>query len=170
MKNKLLVLSALGAILLLGTFNWTGCSAQKSTQEPAQQEAAAPPAQAPEDKQVPPFIAAIQEKVKGKENQPAEEVFENIDILKGIPAGRVLPLMQIAFSKSLGVRCGHCHAMDNMAADLKPTKEIARDMWRMTGRINQELLKNIDNLQSEQPRINCTTCHRGQVKPALNLE
>lgn len=163
-------MSILGAILLIGTFNWTGCSAQKSAQESTQQEAADSPAQAPEVRQVPPFIAAIQEKVKGKENLPAEEVFDNIDILKGLPAGRVLPIMQIAFSKSLGVKCGHCHAMDNMAADLKPTKEIARDMWRMTGRINQELLKNIDNLQSEQPRINCTTCHRGQAIPALNLE
>jgi hypothetical protein len=39
----------------------------------------------------------------------------------------------------------------------------------MVGKINGEMLKNIKNLKSENPVVNCTTCHRGQVKPALNL-
>ncbi len=42
-------------------------------------------------------------------------------------------------------------------------------MVAMVGKINGELLKNIQSLKSESPTINCTTCHRGQVKPALNL-
>jgi hypothetical protein len=75
MKNKLLVLSALGAILLLGTFNWTGCSAQKSTQEPAQQEAAAPPAQAPEDKQVPPLHSCHSGKGQGQRKPAGRRSF-----------------------------------------------------------------------------------------------
>jgi hypothetical protein len=37
------------------------------------------------------------------------------------------------------------------------------------GAINTEQLKKIKNLKSENPGVNCTTCHRGQVKPALNL-
>jgi len=31
-------------------------------------------------------------------------------------------------------------------------------------------LKNIAGLKDRTPIINCTTCHRGQVKPALNME
>ena len=35
--------------------------------------------------------------------------------------------------------------------------------------LNTELLPKIKNLKSEHPVVNCTTCHRGQVKPATNL-
>ena len=35
--------------------------------------------------------------------------------------------------------------------------------------INSELLPKIKNLKSDHPGVNCTTCHRGAVKPALNL-
>ena len=38
----------------------------------------------------------------------AEEVFKNIQTLKGIPAYQVFPTMQF-ISASLGVRCEHCH-------------------------------------------------------------
>ena len=31
------------------------------------------------------------------------------------------------------------------------------------------LLTKIAHLDSEHPTINCTTCHRGQKKPALNM-
>lgn len=117
----------------------------------------------------PAFIVAIQEQVKGKEDLPAEEVFADIDILKGIPAGRVLPIMQEAFSKSLGVRCNYCHVFNEWADNSVPAKGITREMWRMTGRINRELLAGIQNLGSLEPAVNCTTCHRGEVKPALSL-
>ena len=39
----------------------------------------------------------------------------------------------------------------------------------MTATINNELLPKIQNLKSEKPTVNCTTCHRGSTKPALNL-
>ena len=42
-------------------------------------------------------------------------------------------------------------------------------MAAMSKTINGELLKGIKNLKSEAPTINCTTCHRGQVVPALDL-
>ncbi len=165
MKRKLMVLSILAAILFVGTFNWTGCTAKKAADTSTEKAATETERPSP-----PPFIAAIQEKIKGKEDLPAEEVFDNIDILKGMPAKRVLPIMQMAFSKSLGVKCNHCHSIDDLASEIKPAKEIAREMWRMTRRINQELLTDIDNLQGPQPIVNCTTCHRGDIKPALRME
>jgi hypothetical protein len=58
---------------------------------------------------------------------------------------------------------------DKWESEEKPQKQIARDMANMALTINNDLLKNIKNLKSKAPVINCTTCHRGEVKPALNI-
>jgi len=115
-------------------------------------------------------LAKLREQIKGRENEPAPAVFKNLQtpFLKGSNAGRVLAVMNIAYSQSLGVNCTHCHIPDKWDSDEKENKQIARDMAAMMAKINGELLKNIKNL-SQNPTINCTTCHRGQVKPALNL-
>ena len=114
-------------------------------------------------------VAKLKESIAGKENEPAEKVFKNIQLLKGIPAGRLLRIMEMGYSRSLGVNCTHCHLPGEWEKDDKPTKQIARDMAAMSAAINNQHLKQIKNLKSENPGINCTTCHRGQVKPALNL-
>jgi len=90
--------------------------------------------------------------------------------MKNTPAGRLLSVMEMGFARSLGVNCTHCHIAEKWEAEDKPQKQIARDMSAMVSTINRDLLKNIKNLKSEAPIINCTTCHRGNVKPALNLE
>jgi hypothetical protein len=114
-------------------------------------------------------LEELRQSIAGKENLPADSVFKNIQLLKGMPAGRLLRVMEIAYSKSLGVDCAHCHVVDQWEKEDKPTKQIAREMWGMMNGINNQYLKNIKNLKSETPTINCTTCHRGQTKPALNL-
>jgi hypothetical protein len=114
-------------------------------------------------------LAELRKKIAGKENQPAETVFKNIQLLKGVPAARVLAVMKIGYSRSLGVDCTHCHVVDEWEKDDKATKQIARDMALMVRSINNDHLKNIKNLGSANPVINCTTCHRGQTKPALDL-
>ncbi len=113
-------------------------------------------------------LAKLREQIKGREKEPAEKVFKNIQTLKGIPAGRVLAIMEFGYARSLGVNCTHCHAPDRWEAEDKTKKQIARDMAAMTAKINGELLKGIKNV-SEKAVINCTTCHRGQIVPALNL-
>jgi len=117
-------------------------------------------------------IAKLREQIKGREGEPADKVFKNIQtpFLKSSNAGRVLAVMEIAYSRSLGVDCTHCHVPEKWEADDKPQKQIARDMAAMMARINGELLKNVKNLRSPQPTVNCTTCHRGEVKPTLNLQ
>lgn len=114
-------------------------------------------------------LAKLREQIKGKETEPAEKVFKNIQMMKTIPAGRLLAIMEMGYARSLGVNCTHCHVPEKWESEEKPTKQIARDMAAMSAKINNELLKNIKNLKSESPTVNCTTCHRGQVKPALNL-
>src|SRR5215213_7967009 len=114
-------------------------------------------------------IAKLKEQIKGKENEPAEKVFTNIQLKGWTSAKHVVGAMEVGYARSLGVNCTHCHAPEKWESDEKQTKQIAREMVAMQKRINSELLKNIKNLKSENPIINCTTCHRGQVKPALNL-
>lgn len=114
-------------------------------------------------------IAKLREQIKGKEQEPAEKVFKNIKSMKGVPAARLLAIMEMGYARSLGVNCTHCHTPEKWETEDKPQKQIARDMSAMVAKINGELLKNIKNLKSENPVINCTTCHRGAVKPALNL-
>jgi Photosynthetic reaction centre cytochrome C subunit len=114
-------------------------------------------------------LAELAKRIAGQETKPASEVFKNIQLLKAMPAGRLLKVMELGYSKSLGVNCAHCHVVDQWEKDDKPTKQITREMIKMAGTINNDYLKNIKNLKSENPIINCTTCHRGQLKPALNL-
>jgi len=115
-------------------------------------------------------VAALSKQIAGKEEQPAEAVFKNLKVLNKVPAGRLLLIMQNGYSKSLGVTCAHCHIPGEWEKDDKEAKQITRDMVAMTKTINQDLLKNIDGLKDRTAIINCTTCHRGQVKPALNLD
>jgi hypothetical protein len=113
-------------------------------------------------------LAKLKDQIKGKEKEPAETVFKNIQTMKGVPAGRVLAIMEFGYARSLGVSCTYCHTPDKWEAEDKNPKQITREMSAMVKTINGDLLKNIKNL-SAAPTVNCTTCHRGEVKPALNL-
>ena len=107
--------------------------------------------------------------IAGRESEPAGRVFENIRSLNAVPARQLLAIMSQGYARSLGVGCAHCHVVGRWASDDKVEKQIARDMIQMASTINTQLLANIKNLKGPQPIVNCTTCHRGQVKPALNL-
>ena len=90
-------------------------------------------------------------------------------MLKNVPAGRIPRIMNLGFCRSLGVNCSHCHVAGHWADEDKPQKQIAREMMALADTINSVMLPRIKNLKSEHPTINCTTCHRGARKPAINL-
>jgi hypothetical protein len=115
------------------------------------------------------FAKEVLASIAGKEGQPASQVFQNVKLLTAVPAGRLVAIMNQGYGRSLGVSCAHCHVTTNWASDDKPEKQVARDMIQMANTINTQLLANIKNLKGPQAIVNCTTCHRGQVKPALNL-
>ncbi len=115
------------------------------------------------------YLRALRSSISGKENLPASDVFKNIQIMTKSTAGRLLSVMNIGFSQSLGVSCTHCHVPNQWESDEKSTKRTARAMSQMVSTINKDLLSSIAELKSENPVVNCTTCHRGQVKPALDL-
>ena len=92
-----------------------------------------------------------------KDKRPSQEAFKNIQVLKGVPAGRWMMIMTM-FSKSLGVDCTYCHVEGAFEKDDKPTKQTARKMLRLTGTIYREIYESKDS------PINCYTCHRGQAQ------
>ena len=114
-------------------------------------------------------LADLRKSIEGKEDQPAVDVFMNITQYKGVTAGRLLRIMEFGFTRSLGVNCTHCHVPGHWDADDKGAKETARAMSRMVEAINGEYLKKIPSLNSTNPSVNCTTCHRGQKRPALEM-
>ncbi len=114
-------------------------------------------------------LADLRKSIAGKEDQPAVDVFMNITEYKGVTAERLLRIMEFGFTRSLGVNCTHCHVAGQWDSDDKGAKETARAMSRMVIAINNEYLKKIPTLNSANPSVNCTTCHRGQKRPALEL-
>ena len=112
--------------------------------------------------------------------QPAG--FKNLQVLpKDIPREQLLAIMR-NFTRSLGVRCNHCHVVTatepkeqfDFAADTKEEKRVARVMVRMTMSLNNEWMPRVEAAEHPEeanhpppaePRIVCWTCHRGRPEP-----
>lgn len=88
---------------------------------------------------------------------PAEQVFKNIQVLKGTPASQIVPSMQF-IANSLGVECEFCHVRGANEKDDKKPKQTARQMIQMQMAINR------DNFKGER-EVTCFSCHRGSHDP-----
>lgn len=115
-----------------------------------------------------PHVTELLQAIKGKENRSAGEVFKNVQLLKNIPAGRFLRIMDLGYSQSLGVDCSHCHVENEWDLDDKRPKKAAREMIVLVNDINAKLAE-MPHIDNTEPVVNCTTCHRGYVKPALQM-
>lgn len=100
----------------------------------------------------------------GKDEKPpmAEEVFKNVQILKGIPVDEFMGTMAF-FSASLGMNCTDCHVEESGGswaryADDNALKQTARRMMLMVSSINKT------NFGGRQV-VTCNTCHRGYTRP-----
>ena len=89
--------------------------------------------------------------------KPAEQVFKNIQVLKGVPADQVIPAMQF-ITASLGVECDFCHVRNAFEKDDKDAKLTARKMMLMMFAANKETFEG-------EREVTCYTCHRGSVDP-----
>lgn len=109
---------------------------------------------------------AVLKDISGHETEPAGRVFKNVDRLKDVPARTLLNIMNIGYSRALGVRCTHCHVDGDYASDEKREKKAAREMQQLHLAVNDRL-RQMQNLSDEPEKraINCTTCHRGHVNP-----
>lgn len=92
----------------------------------------------------------------------AEQVFKNVQVLKGIPVDEFMNTMGV-FSAALGMSCENCHAANdsdwaNYAGDNTPQKRTARRMVLMMAEINKA------NFAGRQV-VTCYSCHRGGDRP-----
>jgi photosynthetic reaction center cytochrome c subunit len=87
----------------------------------------------------------------------AEQVYKNIQVLKGSPADQLIPAMQF-ITASLGVQCEFCHVESAFEKDDKEPKQTARKMMRMMLAIDQDSFDG-------HKQVTCYSCHRGMQKP-----
>src|SRR5262245_14629761 len=94
----------------------------------------------------------------------AEEVFKNVQILKGIPVNQFMDTMGF-FAASLGLNCVYCHVpeslenWDRFAEDV-PRKRMARNMMLMVNDINKTKFGG-------RRALTCYSCHRGAEVPRV---
>ncbi len=94
----------------------------------------------------------------------AEDVFKNVQVLKGIPVDEFLGAMGVIAS-SVGRGCSECHRQDGPPdwtryADDTPLKQATRRMLRMVQQINAT------NFGGRQ-LVTCYSCHRGLHSPKV---
>lgn len=126
---------------------------------------ASPQQEAPKEN---PVVTELLKSLGPNAKKPAGEVFKNVQLLKDVPADRFLRIMDTGYRQSLGVSCDYCHTDDRWEADDKRPKRAAREMILMTRMINEHLGK-LTEIDTQDASVNCTTCHRGYVKPALQM-
>ena len=115
-------------------------------------------------------IVTAQEPARAGGAAPAP--MKNLQVLpKDMPQPQVVAVMR-AFNAALGVNCNHCHVWtkpgdpgNDMAADTKIEKTIAREMMRMTTDVNARLAAAIKKPADQIARVECATCHRGAAIP-----
>ena len=99
----------------------------------------------------------------GSPPQMSEQVFKNIQVLKGIPVDEFMGTMGL-FSAALSVCCAECHTGAGTSnpkwEDDPPRKRTARRMVQMVAAINR------DNFSGRQV-VTCWTCHRGSQRPLV---
>ena len=110
-------------------------------------------------------LTAAQTAPQAQQAQPllSDQVFKNVQALKGIPVDEFLGTMGI-MAASLQFDCSDCHvnagtANVDWAADT-PRKIMARRMVNMVATINQ------NNFGGRQ-MVTCWTCHRNRDKPLV---
>lgn len=94
----------------------------------------------------------------------AEEVFKNVQVLKGIPVDEFMATMGF-FATATGLNCTDCHVDESGGswaryADDNALKQQTRRMVVMMNTINRT------NFGGRQI-VTCVTCHRGNSRPSV---
>ena len=98
----------------------------------------------------------------------------NLEVLpKDWSREQVLVVMR-QFNAALGVTCTHCHVftkagdpMNDFATDVKPQKNMARAMMRMTAGLQPTVQQAVNKTAETATRVSCAMCHRGAVTPVV---
>jgi hypothetical protein len=108
-------------------------------------------------------LALVSSQAATEDRPPrAEEVFKNIQVLRGLPVDEFMGTMGF-FSAALGMNCTDCHVDESGGswaryADDNDLKRAARRMVQMVAAINTGSFGG-------RQLVTCNTCHRGSRKP-----
>lgn len=109
--------------------------------------------------------------------------FKNVQVLGPMNRDQLIGTMK-SFSRSLGVRCDHCHVVTattpkmefDFPSDAKEQKRVARVMIQMVMQINGPWMERVEKAEhaeagaareedDQQVAVTCWTCHRGHQEP-----
>jgi photosynthetic reaction center cytochrome c subunit len=106
------------------------------------------------------LVATLVANAQGAQNvdgRKAEEVYRNIQVLRGAPASEITQTMHLIESQT-GMDCTFCHVEGAFDKEDKPPKQIARQMMLMMDNLNKT------NFGGRQV-VTCYTCHNGRPIP-----
>jgi hypothetical protein len=102
-----------------------------------------------------------------------DRLYKNLKVLPKNTTKKQMDSVMHHFTSSLGVKCNHCHqynaeqkAMD-FASDAIDKKNMAREMMKMTQRLNKKYFHVGDSKSlTAKLEITCYSCHNGKAHPA----
>lgn len=101
------------------------------------------------------------------------EKAKNLKVLPKKISHEELEKLMKSWNKALGVKCNFCHVKRkddpkklDFVSDEKPEKEMARDMYKMTMKLNKKYFGDEKKEHGKATlAVNCNTCHRGHDEP-----
>jgi len=106
-----------------------------------------------------------------------DDHYTNLKVLPKKISSERLERIMTTFERQLGVTCLYCHVRKkdvlpqttDFASDEKIEKKIARQMLKMTLRINKKYFNMQDDEQVlQKPKVWCRTCHHGVPAPEVS--
>ena len=105
-----------------------------------------------------------------------EPTYKNLKVLPKKTNKKEMDSVMHHFATALGVRCNYCHqynaeqkAMD-FASDANEKKGIAREMLKMTYKLNKKYFHVNDSKSlTAKLEVNCYSCHNGKAHPVTKL-
>lgn len=103
---------------------------------------------------------------------------KNLKVLPKKLTHKQLDHIMDGWAHALGVKCNFCHVRNtetnkmDFASDAKPEKKMAREMYKMTSKINQKYFNaHKDSLGMVMfTGVSCVTCHHGTAHPEGGME
>jgi Photosynthetic reaction centre cytochrome C subunit len=111
-----------------------------------------------------------------KPPQEKKHEYKNLQVLSKNISDEDMDYVMESFSANLGSNCLFCHPGKqngsefsiDYATDILQNKRIARDMLRMTMKLNKKYFNTkLTGLMNTRGKVWCKTCHRGSPVPIL---
>jgi len=111
-----------------------------------------------------------------KPPQEKKPEYKNLKVLSKNISDENMDYVMESFNSNLGANCLFCHPGKqngiefsiDYATDILKNKRIARDMLKMTMKLNKKYFNTtLTGLMDTRGRVWCRTCHRGSPVPIL---